>query len=146
MRNKLKIALLTQSFGWGGGIDFLRNIVNALLYLQNTDNLEIFLLLPVKNRIDSFTDLRGVTRDTAVKLVRQRKLFLPRSEPAYDTTFHDFFSNVDGKIEFVEYNNATSALLSALQKVGANVVIPVFRFSRQVISVSLGWLYLPFPA
>ncbi len=135
MKNKLNIALLGQNIGWGGGIDLLRNIANALLSMQDTCNIRVFLLLPVKNKVDSFTDLSWVARDTVVKIIRQRKFFLPRSEPAYDASFPDYFGSVDGRIEFVEFN-ATTGLIPALQKIEASVVIPTFH--------SLGKTF-PFP-
>jgi glycosyltransferase involved in cell wall biosynthesis len=123
MKLSLNIALLGGGFGWNGGVEFLRNFANALLSIQKEHQLRLFLLLPVRNKVDTFADLRGVIRKTAVTMVRQRIFAMPKQEPAYVATLLDYFRNIDGVIELVEYNEATG-LIPALQRIEADVVMP----------------------
>ncbi|MFC1845457.1 glycosyltransferase, partial [Thermodesulfobacteriota bacterium] len=135
MKRDFNIAILGRDFHLSGGADFLRNLVNALLSVSNEHKLRIFLLMPVKNKVDRFSDLFTIIRHTVRGIFRQRKFMIPRVETVFDSTFHDYFKNIDGVIEFVEYNEATG-LIFALQRIEADVVIPAAN--------SLGRLF-PFP-
>lgn len=141
MKKTLNIALLSRDFLLSGGSDLLRNLANALMVAENDQPLKLYLLLPVKNKIDTCADIRGVCMKTAGQLLRQRKLSLPRQEPIFDTDFLDYFRNIDGTIEFVEYNNMTG-LLPALQKIEADVVLPAaFSLGQSFPYPWVGYIY-----
>ena len=91
MKRTLNIALLGKGFLWSGGAEFLRNLANALLSVQNEQQIKLFLLLPVRNKIDSYAELRSVLLKTASTLIRNGKFSLPRKEPAFDASFPDYF-------------------------------------------------------
>lgn len=141
MKKDLNIALLGQGFGWGGGIDLLRNIANALLSLQDKHNLEVFLLLPVKNKLDSVAALRDLARQTVSKLVEQRKLQIPKPELAYDLTVRDYFTNTDGNLKILEYNERIG-LIPVLKRIRADVVLPTFTpFDKTFPIPWVGYIY-----
>lgn len=123
MKRDFNIAIHGKDFHLSGGADFLRNLVNALLSVNNKHKLRIFLLLPVKNKIERFSDLLAIFRQTAGEILRQGKIIIPRVETVFGSSFYDYFKNIDGVVDFVEYNEA-SGLIPALQRIEAEVVIP----------------------
>jgi glycosyltransferase involved in cell wall biosynthesis len=135
MRSSLNIALLGRDFLWGGGTELLRSIANALLSVGAEQEIRLSLLVPVRNKIDSFVDVRRVILKSVAIVIKEKKLTIPRPEPVADHSFFDFFSNVDGKLEIVEYNEETG-LIPALQRSEADVVMPAL--------LSLGESF-PFP-
>ena len=66
MTPALNIALLGRDFPWGGGAELLRNIANALLSARTDRKTRIFLLLPIKNRVDTFADARRIALNSMV--------------------------------------------------------------------------------
>jgi glycosyltransferase involved in cell wall biosynthesis len=135
MKSTLNIALLGRDFRWNGGADFLRNIANALYSMQDIQPLKLFLMIPVKNQIDSFADLRRNVDKIARSILSLGKLAFPRRTVVLDGSIFDYFKNIEGEIEFVEYN-ADTGLIPTLKKINADVVFPVFH--------SLGGTF-PFP-
>lgn len=123
MKASLNIALIGRDFCWGGGMELLRNIANALLSVQKQSGLKLFLLLPVINRVDTWLDIGGIVWRTARNSISQKKIIVPRQEPAVDESFIDFFKNIDGEIEIIEYNKHTG-LISALRRIRADVIMP----------------------
>lgn len=123
MKRTVNIALMGSDFLWSGGAEFLRNLANALLSLSGEKKVRISLLLPERNRVDTFTDLVWNILKSAKTLIVLRKFPLLRHEPAYDASLLDYFRNVDGVIELIKYNEG-SGLVSALQKIEADVVMP----------------------
>jgi glycosyltransferase involved in cell wall biosynthesis len=123
MKRSFNIAILGGDFLWSGGTDFLRNIVNALLSIRQDHQIRIFLLLPVKNKVESFADLRSVFWKTLETVVRQRNFSLPKREAGFNSSFLDYFRHIDGEIEPVEYND-TTGLIPTLKRIEADVVMP----------------------
>lgn len=124
MRDNLTIAILGRDFSWGGGIDFLRAITNALVSLSEYGGHRVFLLLPVKNK--RLVSLRERTRrilQTLFNLIKTGKFDLSREEPLFDSSFLNYFENIDGKIEVVFYDY-TEGLLPILRRINADVVLP----------------------
>ncbi len=115
MKNTLNIALLGRDFSWSGGVELLRILANALLSMRDERRLKLFLLLPVRNRVDNLADLRFVVGAMAERLLKQGKFSLPRREPQFEFSVSDYFKNIDGKIQIVEYNLVTG-LIPSLQK------------------------------
>jgi glycosyltransferase involved in cell wall biosynthesis len=123
MKRSLNIALPAGDFLWGGGVELLRSLANALLSVSYERDARLFLLLPVRNKVDTFADLRGTIRKIAGTLVSQGKFPQLRREQAFDASVPDYFRNVDGVFEFVEYNEETG-LVQVLRKIEADVVMP----------------------
>jgi len=124
MKSRLTIALLGRYFGWGGGIDLLRNIANALSVKAKSEPINLFLLLPVENRIESRSDIvkigKGIIRDLVKFKFRNFK-----ERPLYDASMLDFFGHIDGNIEIVFHNDTKAGLCQCLRKIDADVVLPV---------------------
>lgn len=141
MKKTLNIALLGKDFLLSGGTELLRNLANALLAADNDQQLRLFLLLPVKNKIDTCADLKGVFLETAKQLLRQRKLSILKQEPIFDSNFLDYFSNVDGAIDYIEYNDMTG-LVPVLQRISADVVLPAaFSLGQAFPYPWVGYIY-----
>lgn len=123
MNSEIRIAILSKDFGWGGGVELLRTIVNGLLSIQDEHHLRIFLLLPVDNKVDTARDLVWSILNTTKRIIKQKNWDSIRAKPAFDSSLPDYFQNVDAKIETVEYN-ASVGLIPTLGRIGASVVIP----------------------
>jgi len=123
MKDSLNIALLGKEFTWSGGVELLRNLANALLSLRDERRLKLYLLLPVRNRVDSLADLRFVVGTTAERLLKKGQFSLPRREAVLEDNVVDYFKNVDGQIEIIEYNQATG-LIPTLKRTAVDVIIP----------------------
>ncbi len=141
MIRPLNIAIIGKDFLWGGGTELLRIITNSLISVKAEHKTKLFLLLPSNNKIDTFTDILGVICMIVVTAIRERKLSFPKLNPVADHFFLDYFKNVDGNIEIVEYNKITG-LVSALRRIKADVVMPVGNPLRA--SFPIPWVgYIP---
>lgn len=49
MRSGLRVALLTQHFGWGGGVDFIRHVADGLIAGGRRHGFSVRVLLPMEN-------------------------------------------------------------------------------------------------
>jgi len=125
MKPRLTIALLGKYFGWAGGVDFLRHVANCLLDTQGENDLSLFLLLPVDNKIENARDLARAVKESLARSLREKRPCLAKPRHAYHESMIDFFSQVQGAIEIVYYTNSEEGLLRALQRVGADAALPV---------------------
>jgi glycosyltransferase involved in cell wall biosynthesis len=123
MKQPLNIALLGRNLHWAGGAELLRVLANALLFVADHHQLRLFLLVPVRNKIDNFTDLRRNIRNTAASLIKHGTFSLPKREPVFGSIFHDYFRNLDGIVQPVEYNEQAGPI-PALRRIEADVVMP----------------------
>lgn len=123
MKSSLNIILLGRDFLWSGGIDFLRTLANALLSIQDEHRLRLFLLLPVRNQVDTLADLRGNLLRTIRRLRYEGKFIYPLREPRFDSALLDYFSHIDGSFELIMYNEETG-LIPALSRINADVILP----------------------
>jgi len=80
-------------------------------------------MLPVCNQVDTLADLRGNVRRSAHQLLREGNFVYPSKRPAFDSSVQDYFNNVDGPLELIEYNQATG-LNAALKRIDVDVVMP----------------------
>jgi len=141
MKRPLKIALLGRNFDWAGGAELLRVLANALLFEADHHQLRLFLLLPVRNKVDNFTDLRRNIRNTAASLIRHGRFSLLKREPVFGHVFRDYFKNIDGIVQPVEYNEETG-LIPALRRIEADVVMPAAAPLRQSFPFPwVGYIY-----
>jgi glycosyltransferase involved in cell wall biosynthesis len=107
-------------------MDFLRHIANGLLAVQQRYRLELVLLLPVDNRIETPVDALHVMSSSLRSLLRGARPWYARPRPAFNESLIDYFTQIDGgRIETVYYGNSPSGLLRALRRIGADVILPV---------------------
>lgn len=124
MKPKLVVGLLSGPFGWAGGVELLRNLTNGLLAKRNEQPLEIWLLLPFDNKIESVKDVARIVKRTVVQSINKRQVYIPKELPAYHSSTLDFFSHLNGEIKLLEYANTHEGLIRALKKIRANVIFP----------------------
>lgn len=121
MRDNYSVALPGNYFGWNGGIDFLRHIANRLLAKQQTVNLKIFLLLPLKNLIETPIDLLRVAKRSIVNLWHRKRPWFARPCAEYHESFLEIFEHIfSEKIEIVYHQNTVAGLLRCLRTPRAN--------------------------
>lgn len=113
----MKIALLGNSFiGWGGGIDFLRNIANGLLLQEKQTNIELFLLIPEDNKL--VAQIKDILRPWRDIFTGRRHKYIDKS------LIQNSFQNIEGHIEIIPYRNSKRGLILCLERLGVEVVIP----------------------
>lgn len=123
----MNIALLGKDFSWGGGIDLIRCIANALILKSKEHPLKIYLLLPDDKKITHIFDILSLS----IRILKHKEYSLIRKrEPEYLGHFQDSFKNVDGTLEIVRYYNSKRGLRYCLKRIEADIVLPV--------SISLG--------
>ncbi|MBP2655828.1 MAG: glycosyl transferase group 1 [Firmicutes bacterium] len=95
----MRIALLGDRFSqWGGGRDFLLSCANALNIINQTEPLQIYLLLPRKGILLEETEIEH---------------------------FRDWFRNISRNIQGIPYDNSQQGLIDSLHIINADVVFPV---------------------
>jgi glycosyltransferase involved in cell wall biosynthesis len=124
LKKTLKIALLGRYFGWGGGIDLLRNYANALAAKTKNEPLTLYLLVPVENKINSKWDLLDLGKRIVQDLAKF-KFKGYKEQPLYDPSMLDSFDHIDGHINIIYHTDTKSGLCRCLQEIGADVVLPV---------------------
>ncbi|MBT0653024.1 glycosyltransferase family 4 protein [Geomobilimonas luticola] len=124
MKSGLTIALLGRYFGWGGGIELLRVIGHALALKANSEPLKLYLLLPVENRLECREDVLELGARLVSNLAKL-KLISHKERPLYDPNMLDSFTHIDGHITIVFHNDTNGGLIRCLQKIDADVVLPV---------------------
>lgn len=138
---KLVIALLGTGFGWGGGVDFLRNIANALLEMKKQHDLSVYLLLPEVDFIASPLDLLRMVRNTVRDSLKSKKLSLALPRLAFGNLFADFPINVQGEVTILSFQDTPRGLLRCLKRIGASVVFPVKRSLGDTYPIPwIGWI------
>lgn len=122
----MKIALLGNSFiSWGGGVDFLRNVANALLSQKQETNMELFLLIPEKNKlVEKIKNVLRPWRDMGEDVLNGRNPKYKKVVSLDKSLILNSFKNIEGDMEIIVYRDSPGGLISCLEKIGANVVIP----------------------
>lgn len=123
----MNIALLGRDFRWGGGIDLLRLIANALILKSKEHSLNIYFLLPDDKKITHIFDI--ISLATRVVLYKEYAL-IKKGNEEFLTLYQDSFRNLDGKLKIIRYYNSKRGLIRCLEKINADVVFPA--------SISLG--------
>jgi glycosyltransferase involved in cell wall biosynthesis len=116
----MKIALLGRDFNWGGGLDLLRFIANALILKSKEHPLKIYLLLPDDKKITHIFDILSlsirVLRHKEYDLIKKRRTDLL-------ARFQDIVQNIDGSLEVVRHYNSQRGLIRCLKKVAPDVLL-----------------------
>jgi glycosyltransferase involved in cell wall biosynthesis len=117
----MNVALLGKDFSWGGGIDLLRFIANALILKSKEHRLKIYLLLPDDKKITHIFDILSL----AIRVLKNKEYELIRKrEPELLALFQDSFKNIDGAIEVVRYYNSMRGMIYCLKKIKADIALP----------------------
>lgn len=141
MKKQLTIALLGKYFGWGGGTELLRIIGNALALTAKSNSLSVYLLLPVENKIESCGDLLKLWKLILTDLARF-KVGNHRERQLYDSNMLDFFTNIDGQLQIIKYNDTPSGLTDCIKKIKADVALPVLgTLGKPFVIPWIGYLY-----
>lgn len=126
MKKELNIALLgTFLIKWGGGLDLLRYIINALLIKSESIPINLYLLLPERDGfnetcINRFNSLKRVLKSFFIK---NNRIYI---KPTYDkNSLLKHFKDFENQIKFVFYTNSRKGLHIALKKIKADIVLPV---------------------
>lgn len=118
--------MLGRYFGWSGGSDFLRHIANGLLTKQKVHKLDIYLLLPINNKIETPLDIVRVLLRSVKGTIEHKRPSLALPAPAFHESMPDFFLHThEGSIEVVYYENSPAGLLRCLRRLGVDVALPV---------------------
>jgi glycosyltransferase involved in cell wall biosynthesis len=124
-KRRLTVALLGAYYGWGGGVDFVRQAANGLLTKNEQYDLSLFLLVPEVNSIETLLDPLRLIKRSIVDSIRTRTFSPALRKPVFDDLFLDFSRNVQGKVSIVYHQNTEQGLLRCLKRIGADVALPV---------------------
>jgi len=139
----MRIAVPAGHFKWGGGIDFLKNLMRSL---QGVDgrSLEITVLIPdnaeplLYGRDSAFSRFLsgvGVFFAEATDRLLRRNVF---SREDYENAYCDF----DTRVSFAYHNTSQISLIACLKHIHADVVFPVLRpFSRRFPFPWVGYVF-----
>jgi len=126
MKSDTTIALLVRDFAWGGGVELLRFIAHWLLVKQQAFGLKIYLLLPVDNRIDAPLDILRICMRSIKGSLQRKELYIAKPLPAFHKSVLDYFKQTqEGHIEIVYYENSDNGFIRCLQRIKADVALPV---------------------
>jgi len=122
----MKIAILSSGFiSWGGGVDFLKNCTNALSRKSETENLQIYLLIPqesqliinIKNQLRPFKKM-------LVDILNGKRPYYVKMHSIDKQVIINSFSCFKDNVEIIHYLNSRVGLIDALQRIRADVVLP----------------------
>ena len=110
--NKQKIGIFGASMlEWGGGVDLLKNIVNALHY--DPDSYELFLFVPVPG-----DDLKSKLKRTAQRILR-RSVFQGIDEKVVSNVIEEY-----PFLKLVYFVNSPEGLIQKVKETGIELLFP----------------------
>jgi glycosyltransferase involved in cell wall biosynthesis len=120
----LRIGILTDQFvNWGGGIDFIRLILNGLNAINETGNNEIKIYVFVPNQSGYKRYIKNGLKIIINKLFG-KKIHLQSS--IKKKSFVDTFKSINDKIEIYYYNGKESDLAKMAIKHDIDFMLPAF--------------------
>ncbi|HEY6142132.1 MAG TPA: glycosyltransferase [Flavobacterium sp.] len=121
---KLNIGILTDQFiNWGGGIDFIRLILNGISSINEQGNNEININVYVPNQSVFKIKIKNRVKVITNKLFN-KKYQLQNVIPK--KSFVDTFKNTDDNINVYYYNNTESDLTKMVVNHNIDFILPVF--------------------
>lgn len=120
MKQQLNIALI-GNFSWGGGIDLLRLIANALVLKAKEQLLRIFLLLPDDKKVNHIYDMMSISKRI---LIHREYSLITKKEPEFLALLLDAFRNVDGSVEIERYYRSRRGFINSLKRIKADIALP----------------------
>ncbi len=122
----MNIAILTKDFFWGGGVDFIRLIVNALVLKSKEQNLTIHLLIPDDRKLTHILDLFSMM----ARIFTHNKQDSIRKNQDFEIIlrYRNEFQNINRSLKVVTYYNSKRGLIHCLKKNKFDALLPVLFF------------------
>ncbi len=120
----MKVCIYTEYFDeWGGGIDFLRIVINGLLEVGQKYNIDIVVLVPIK-KTSIVEDMKKWTKIFINKISAKNKHHIT-DKTEKQSTLHQIFAE-KMNLEMVFFEASNKNLIAELKKNNVDVVIPVY--------------------
>lgn len=112
------VAILTEEFiKWGGGKDFIENIIFSLKSVAVENKLNLYIFIPTDINYKQYHGMKRIFFKGKEKFLIKHRISL----------FHEKFENLEG-IKFVEYPEIS--LSRALKKFKIDIVFPISTLNR----------------
>ena len=122
----MRVALQAKNFTlWGGGQHFLYLIAAGLLAIGSEPGLELWMLLPKDNLVQTPWDAFRVVKRSLSSTKRLGRLVIEKPKKAYQDSFLEYISDLSDGIKFIHYNNTADGLLRCLRGIGADIIMPL---------------------
>lgn len=126
MREEANIALMAKYFlTWGGGIDFFRNCINALLIKEGNHAKGIRILFPERTPKGKMIDFLYPYKKLADELLSFRRPHFYRTRPIAKETLLNALDRKNNELSVVSYRDDPSGLLACLNAIQADVIFPL---------------------
>lgn len=121
---KTHIGVLSEHFiNWGGGIDFIRLILNSLTSIdrESKNEINIYVFIPKQSysKIKIKNKLKTVINTFTNKTLQLQKIIPKQS-------IVNSFISINDSIKIIFYNNSEAGLVKLVQKHNIDFIIPVF--------------------
>ena len=121
---KLNVGVLTDQFiNWGGGVDFIRLVLNGLVSINEArqDGISIYVYVPMQN--EHKIKFKYIVKIILNKLFNKKyQLQCGISRKSYVESF----KSIDSKIKVYYYNGTDADLAKIVVKHNIDFVLPVF--------------------
>jgi acetyltransferase-like isoleucine patch superfamily enzyme len=140
----MNIALLSNGFiSWGGGIDFLQFCINALINKKDSNDLNLYVLIPRDNQfIHRIKDQLRPLKKMLFDLVEGKIPHYVKLNSMDRQVIIDSFRCFEDKVEILFYDNSEAGLLKVLKQIRADVIIPsITPLGKEFPYPWVGYLY-----
>ena len=136
----LSVAILGSGFvDWGGGIEFLRNILHGLLWIKKEKNLKIYLILEEESK---HRRINEVFKNIFKYISRDKFNFLTKISTTGNLELLQAIQTVANDVEVVRYNGSIRSLENVLSHINAEVVLPCIKVLGKRFSVPwIGYIW-----
>jgi len=145
----VKVGILAQDFtGWGGGIDFLRTVIDSLLSAPRAKGAEVHVLIPDWGPKLAWRKLRRGTKQ-AVRSLVSGKPAPPEFAPP-SAMVHAALAEFAGRIVIQRIDVGRGPRLRAVKRLGLDVVLPALHslgidFPRPWVAYAYDFQHKYFP-
>jgi glycosyltransferase involved in cell wall biosynthesis len=135
---KNNIGVLSEHFiNWGGGIDFIRLILNSLSSLSKENEIKIYVYIPQQS--SSIVKIKNILK-TVINTVTNKNYQFQKVIPK--EFIIKSFSSIDDSISLCFYNNSEASLIKLAKKHNIKFMIPALApFSESFPIPWIGYLY-----
>jgi glycosyltransferase involved in cell wall biosynthesis len=121
---KTHIGVLSEHFiNWGGGIDFIRLILNSLTSIDRESKNEINIYVFIPKQSYSKIKIKNKLK-TVINTFTNKKHQLQKIIPKQSIV--NSFISINDSIKIIFYNNSEAGLVKLVQKHNIDFIIPVF--------------------
>jgi glycosyltransferase involved in cell wall biosynthesis len=140
----INIGILTFGFNqWGGGIDFIKHMLNFLLEAKkNGADVSITLFLPKNTLLNTFKNYVYPIRGVVFQILQGKKIRWTR-RPGFSRTYlENTFSDFNSNLKIVFCGPSFKSQLNAAKKSGIDLVFPCIDVPPVIFSIP--WVgYIP---